>query len=106
MSTTHPSVTTTWEAIGTTTPTFSEVTCRGVRWRWDAWRKGLPRRPEQPIPHQAPDMAHLHANAGRGMLMQPGVTWIAHATVLAQQVGLSVLTDPKGSDRLSPNGWR
>jgi len=73
-----------------------------IRWRWDARKKGLPRPPETAIPHQAPDIEHLLANAKRGKLMQAGVTWIGHATVLAQLGGLSVLTDPIFSDRASP----
>ena len=34
--------------------------------------------------------------------MQPAVTWIGHATVLAQMGGLNILTDPILSDRASP----
>ena len=34
--------------------------------------------------------------------MVPAVTWIGHATVLAQLGGLNVLTDPIFSDRASP----
>ena len=34
--------------------------------------------------------------------MQPAVTWIGHATVLAQLGGINLLTDPHFSQRASP----
>jgi N-acyl-phosphatidylethanolamine-hydrolysing phospholipase D len=71
-----------------------------LRWRWNATRQGLPRRPAAPIPTQAADLAFIHAN--RGPAQQPAVTWIGHATVLAQLGGLSLLTDPIFSERASP----
>ncbi len=71
-----------------------------LRWRWNAARQGLPRRPVEPIPTQPADLAFLHANRGPGQ--QPAVTWIGHATVLAQLGGLNVLTDPIFSERASP----
>lgn len=71
-----------------------------LRWRWNAARQGLPRRPVDPIPTQPPDLAFVHAN--RGAAQQPAVTWIGHATVLAQLGGLNLLTDPIFSERASP----
>ncbi len=73
-----------------------------LRWRWAASRQGLPPRPTTAIPSTAPDLAFLHANARAGAAMQPSVTWIGHATVLAQLGGLTLLTDPIFSDRASP----
>lgn len=73
-----------------------------LRWRWDASRRGLPRPPLAPIPQQAPDLAFLHGNAAAGAQMQPAVTWIGHATALAQLGGLTLLTDPIFSQRASP----
>lgn len=71
-----------------------------IRWRWNAARRGLPPRPRAPIPAQAADLAFIHANAGA--IQQPAVTWIGHATVLAQFGGLNLLTDPIFSERASP----
>lgn len=71
-----------------------------LRWRWNASRLGLPPRPLQPIPAQPADLAFLTANAGPAQ--QPAVTWVGHATVLAQLGGLSLLTDPIFSARASP----
>jgi N-acyl-phosphatidylethanolamine-hydrolysing phospholipase D len=71
-----------------------------LRWRWNAARQGLPRRPTEPIPTQPADLAFLHAN--HGVAQQPAVTWIGHATVLAQLGGLNLLTDPIFSERASP----
>ena len=76
-----------------------------LRWRWDATRKGLPRPPSTPIPQVEPDLAFLHANAAAGASMQSTVTWIGHATVLAQLGGLTMLTDPIFSARASPLGF-
>jgi N-acyl-phosphatidylethanolamine-hydrolysing phospholipase D len=73
-----------------------------LRWRWDASRRSLPPPPREPIPTQAPDLDFLHHNARAGTVMQPAVTWIGHATVLAQLGGLSLLTDPIFSPRASP----
>ncbi|MGY4829397.1 MBL fold metallo-hydrolase [Sphaerotilaceae bacterium SBD11-9] len=72
-----------------------------LRWRFDAARHGLPRPPDTPVPQVTPDTAFLHANAQAGM--QPAVTWIGHATVLAQLGGLNLLTDPIFSQRASPS---
>jgi len=67
-----------------------------LRWRWAASRQGLPRRPATAIPTRPADLAFIHANTA------PAVTWIGHATVLAQLGGLNLLTDPIFSDRASP----
>jgi len=71
-----------------------------LRWRWNAARQGLPKRPDAPIPTQAPDLPFIHAN--HGAAQHPAVTWIGHATVLAQLGGLNLLTDPIFSERASP----
>ena len=73
-----------------------------LRWRWNAVRHGLPPAPSQPTPAVAPDLAFIASNARAGAAMQPAVTWIGHATVLAQMGGLNILTDPILSDRASP----
>ncbi|HEY1090430.1 MAG TPA: MBL fold metallo-hydrolase [Burkholderiaceae bacterium] len=72
-----------------------------LRWRWDALRHGLPPKPVAPTPQVTPDLAFLHANNGE-VQQQPAVTWIGHATVLAQLGGLTLLTDPMFSERASP----
>jgi N-acyl-phosphatidylethanolamine-hydrolysing phospholipase D len=73
-----------------------------LRWRWHAWREGLPPAPRQPTPEVSPDLATLRANTGPG---HPSATWIGHATVLLQAGGLNVLTDPVFSQRASPVGF-
>ena len=73
-----------------------------LRWRWNAVRQGLPPAPSQPTPAVAPDLAFIASNAKAGAAMQPAVTWIGHATVLAQVGGLNILTDPMLSERASP----
>ncbi|MGZ5131662.1 MAG: MBL fold metallo-hydrolase [Caldimonas sp.] len=73
-----------------------------LRWRWDASRNGLPPRPSGPTPQVEPDLAFVHANAAAGVAMRPAITWIGHATVLAQVGGLTLLTDPIFSERASP----
>lgn len=78
--------------------TLAEV----LRWRWEASRRGHPPRPQVPTPQVAPNLEFLHHNAGLGCTMQPAVTWIGHATVLAQLGGLNLLTDPVFSPRVSP----
>ena len=69
-----------------------------LRWQWQARRKGVPAT--QPTPTQAPDLDFIHRNAGGAL--QPAVTWLGHATVLAQFGGLNLLTDPHCSHRASP----
>ena len=71
-----------------------------IRWRWNAARLGLPPPPREPIPTCAADLDFLQANAGAAQ--QPAVTWVGHATVLAQLGGLNLLTDPIFSARASP----
>ncbi|MEO7152061.1 MAG: MBL fold metallo-hydrolase [Burkholderiaceae bacterium] len=73
-----------------------------LRWRLDAAREGLPRPPQRPTPQVPPDLAFIASNAVARAAMQPTVTWIGHATVLAQLGGLNVLTDPQFSERASP----
>ena len=73
-----------------------------LRWRWNAVREGLPPAPALPTPSVQPDLDFIHTNARAGTAMQPAVTWIGHATVLAQIGGLSVLTDPIFSERAAP----
>ncbi len=73
-----------------------------LRWRLDAWRNDLPKPALSPTPRLAPDLAFIAANARAGTAMQPAITWIGHATVLAQLGGLNLLTDPMFSERASP----
>ena len=76
-----------------------------LSWRWQSARQGLPRAPARPIPTVRPDLAFLRSNAAAGSAMQPAVTWIGHATVLAQLGGINLLTDPIFSERASPMQW-
>ncbi|MEO8079164.1 MAG: MBL fold metallo-hydrolase [Caldimonas sp.] len=73
-----------------------------LRWRIDAARHGLPPPPRAPTPRVAPDLAFLRANATAGKAMTPALTWIGHASVLAQIGGLNLLIDPVFSERASP----
>ena len=73
-----------------------------LRWKLDASRDGLPKPPSTPIPQVAPDLAFITSNAKAGQAMQPAVTWIGHASTLAQLGGLNVLTDPVFAERVSP----
>ncbi|MFO1328276.1 MAG: MBL fold metallo-hydrolase [Rubrivivax sp.] len=73
-----------------------------LSWRWQAWRAGLPPPPARPTPVVAPDLEFIHRNARAGDAMQPAVTWIGHATVLAQFGGRTLITDPMFSERASP----
>ncbi|MDQ7957544.1 MAG: MBL fold metallo-hydrolase [Pseudomonadota bacterium] len=73
-----------------------------LRWRREAARQHLPKPPCAPIPQTAPALDFLHANAGGAAAQVPAVTWIGHATVLAQFGGLSLLTDPIFAERASP----
>ena len=73
-----------------------------LRWKLEAMRQGLPRPPQAPIPTVEADLAFIQANARAGQAMVPAITWIGHATVLAQLGGLNVLTDPIFSERASP----
>jgi N-acyl-phosphatidylethanolamine-hydrolysing phospholipase D len=73
-----------------------------LRWRWNAARRGLPEAPSAPTPSVRPALDFLRTNALAGDRMQPTVTWIGHASVMAQLGGLTLLTDPVFSDRASP----
>ena len=73
-----------------------------LRWRWSAWRDGLPPPPSEPIPRVGADLTFIGANARAGTRMVPAVTWIGHASVLLQAGGANVLTDPIFSTRASP----
>lgn len=73
-----------------------------ARWRYEAWRDGLPPPAATPTPLIVPDLGLIQSNARAGAKMQPMVTWIGHATVLAQFAGINVLTDPMFSERASP----
>jgi len=73
-----------------------------ARWKYDAWRGNLPPPALAQTPAIVPDIGFLHGNAKAGAAMVPTVTWIGHATVLAQLGGLNVLTDPIFSNRASP----
>ena len=73
-----------------------------LNWRLSAARDGLPPPPREAIPSVTPDLAFVAANARAGAAMQPALTWIGHASMLAQFGGLNVLTDPVFSERVSP----
>jgi N-acyl-phosphatidylethanolamine-hydrolysing phospholipase D len=91
---------------GTFQNNYVEFAPRGLmallRWKWQAWRDGLPAPPQTPTPSLVPDLGLIQSNAGAGAAMEPSVTWIGHATVLVQLGGLNVLTDPIFSNRASP----
>ncbi|MDN3921274.1 MBL fold metallo-hydrolase [Roseateles violae] len=74
-----------------------------LRWRLEARREGRPRPPLAPIPQCAPELDFIAANSGGAQT--PAVTWIGHATALAQLGGLNLLTDPIFSERASPLGF-
>lgn len=81
-----------------------------LRWRWEAWRDGLPPPPREATPAVLPDLRLLKANTDRFRRVgaqavqppHPSVTWIGHATALVQSGGLNVLTDPVFGERASP----
>jgi N-acyl-phosphatidylethanolamine-hydrolysing phospholipase D len=73
-----------------------------ARWKFEAWREGVPAPPQSPTPTIVPDLGLIQSNAKTGARMVPTVTWIGHATVLAQLGGINVLTDPIFSQRASP----
>ena len=76
-----------------------------LRWRRQAAKSGLPPAPLVPTPRVVPELTWLHANARAGGAMMPAITWIGHATIMAQLGGLTVLTDPMFSQRASPLAW-
>ena len=74
-----------------------------LKWKREASRDDLPKPPHTPTPAVAPDTVFIQTNARAGaMAMQPAITWIGHATMLAQFGGLNVVTDPVFSERVSP----
>ncbi len=73
-----------------------------LKWKFEATRDGLPMPPATLTPVVAPDTSFIQANAVAGNRMEPAITWIGHATVLAQFGGLNVITDPVFSERVSP----
>ena len=74
-----------------------------LKWKREASRDDLPKPPHTPTPAVAPDPVFIQTNARAGaMAMQPAITWIGHATMLAQFGGLNILTDPLFSERVSP----
>jgi N-acyl-phosphatidylethanolamine-hydrolysing phospholipase D len=73
-----------------------------LRWKWEAWRAGLPQPPRQATPVVAPQLRALLRNNRGGRMGQPSATWIGHATVLVQSGGLNILTDPVFGERASP----
>ncbi len=73
-----------------------------LRWRIDAATQGLPPAPRAATPQVSADLAFIRANAMAGADMQPALTWIGHASVLAQFGGVNLLTDPIFSERASP----
>jgi N-acyl-phosphatidylethanolamine-hydrolysing phospholipase D len=91
---------------GTFQNNYLEFEPKGVfallRWRFDAWRHDLPPPARNATPAIVPDLGFIQSNAKAGARMVPTVTWIGHATVLAQLGGLNVLTDPIFSQRASP----
>jgi N-acyl-phosphatidylethanolamine-hydrolysing phospholipase D len=91
---------------GTFQNNYVEFAPRGLmallRWKWQAWRDGLPAPPKTATPTIVPDLGWIQNNAKAGAAMVPAVTWIGHATVLVQFGGLNVLTDPMFSNRASP----
>ncbi|MDP3082358.1 MAG: MBL fold metallo-hydrolase [Rubrivivax sp.] len=76
-----------------------------VRWRLAAYQANRPAPALAPTPRVAPDLEFLRANAAAGSAMQPALTWIGHASVLAQFGGLNLITDPMFSQRASPLSW-
>jgi len=73
---------------------------RLLKWRIAAAREGLPKPAAAATPQVTPELAFLRSNAGAGQ--QPSITWIGHASVLAQLGGLTLITDPMFSERASP----
>ncbi len=77
-----------------------------IRWRFDAWRNGLPKPPATATPRVEPDLQRIAATPVAGAEpLPPRLTWIGHATALAQFGGLRILTDPMFSERASPFGF-
>jgi N-acyl-phosphatidylethanolamine-hydrolysing phospholipase D len=85
---------------------YTEFASKGLgdllRWQFEAARQGLPKPPQTPTPRVAPDLAFITANASASAAMQPAITWVGHATMLAQIGGINLITDPVFSQRASP----
>lgn len=74
-----------------------------LKWKLDASSRHLPPTPHAPTPRVEPDIAFIQSNARAGvMAMQPAITWVGHASMLAQFGGLNFITDPVFSERVSP----
>jgi N-acyl-phosphatidylethanolamine-hydrolysing phospholipase D len=75
-------------------------------WQLPSRLRGLPPAPAAAPPTVTPDLAFIRANAAAGVAMQPAITFVGHATVLAQipaaSGGVNVITDPMFSERASP----
>ena len=69
------------------------------KWQWERTTSGLPKSPANGYRFETvrPDGAALAGNRTRAT-----ATWIGHASVLLQQGGLNILTDPQFSERASP----
>jgi L-ascorbate metabolism protein UlaG (beta-lactamase superfamily) len=69
------------------------------RWKYEQWRDGLPATPAGGWKFDviAPDIAFLKSNRTIDTL-----TWIGHASLLLQQGGVNILTDPHLTARASP----
>lgn len=84
----------------------TESTVKGLwtllQWKIEASRAGLPKPALRPTPTVNADLDFIRANARAGAAMVPAITWIGHATMLAQFSGLNLLTDPVFSERASP----
>ena len=73
-----------------------------LKWQFDSFRNGLPKPAATPTPRVTPDQVQIHANASAGAAMTPALTWVGHATILAQIGGVNLITDPVFSERVSP----
>jgi N-acyl-phosphatidylethanolamine-hydrolysing phospholipase D len=76
-----------------------------LKWKLESLRNHTPPAATTPTPKVAADVRFLHDNAQAGVMMQPAITWIGHATMLAQLGGLTLITDPVFSQRASPVGF-
>ena len=65
------------------------------KWKWEQWRDGLPRRPEEGYRFET-------VKSDLSASQNPSITWVGHATVLVRVGGLNILTDPQFSERASP----
>jgi L-ascorbate metabolism protein UlaG (beta-lactamase superfamily) len=69
-----------------------------VRWSWQRFRHGVPPDPEPgSIPVLPGDLSTLGA--------EDYVLWVGHSTVLVRVGGVTILTDPVWSERVSPVRW-